>query len=119
MGEQAVDAGNSNIIQMLDAVAHEFSGDYRFFGYWNVAGTRGNDGDDSLAVTLAIAVESDGSGFGAVNGFGDLERYCLELFFSRACRQDVAFVVSQFCENFRDLRGRFALTEYHLGHAGA
>jgi len=66
VGEEAVDAGDSDIVEMLDAVAHEFGGDDGFFGDGDVAGAGGDNRDHALAVELAVAVEGDGSGFGAV-----------------------------------------------------
>jgi hypothetical protein len=102
---------------MLDAVAHEFGGDYGFFSYGNVAGAGGDYRDDSFAVEVAVAVEGDGSGERAIDGFGDLSRYSVELFFSRARGEDIAFVLGQLRENLRHLSGRFALAENHLGHA--
>jgi len=33
VGQQAVDAGDSHVVDVLDVVAHQFGGDYGFFGY--------------------------------------------------------------------------------------
>ncbi len=118
VGEEAVDAGDSDVIEMLDAIAHEFGGDHGFFGYRNIARASRDDGDYSFTITTAIAVEGDRSGFGAVGGFGDLGHNCVELFFGCARGQNVAiFVVKgQAGENLGYLGRRFALAENHLGH---
>jgi hypothetical protein len=117
VGEETVDAGDSDVVEMLDAVAHEFGGDYGFFGDGDVAGAGGDYRDHSFAVELAVAVEGDGSGERAVDGFGDLGRYSVKLFFSRARGQDIAFVLGQLRENLRHLGGSLALAENHFGHA--
>src|SRR5580658_4091994 len=68
MGQQTVDAGYSYVIDVLNFVAHQFGGDYGFFGYGNVAGSGGDDYDYSLAVAMTVALEDDGSGQGTILG---------------------------------------------------
>jgi hypothetical protein len=78
---------------MLDAVAHQFGGDYGFFGYGDVAGPGGNYGDDSFAVALAVALKGNGAGQRAVFGFRDLGGYGSVLGFGGARGQDVSAVI--------------------------
>ncbi len=117
MGEKSVDAGYSDIVEVMDRVAHEFGGDDRFFGYGDVAGSGGDYGDDAFAVAAAVALKGDGAGEGTVFGLGDLGADGFVLLFCRAGGQDVAFVVGQFCEDFGYLGGSFAFAEDHFGHA--
>jgi hypothetical protein len=119
MGEQAVNSGDSDVIDMLNFVAHHFGGDYRFFGYRDVAGSGGDDHDHALAalLILAIALEHDGASqgtkFGAVHGGG----YRGVLFGGRSGREHVAALSGQAAEDLRYLPWRFALSKNYLGHA--
>src|ERR1700674_2946199 len=59
MRQKAVDARDSDVIDMLNVIAHQFRGADRFFGDGDVAGSGGHDHDHSLAVPLAITLEYD------------------------------------------------------------
>jgi hypothetical protein len=62
VSQEAMDTGYSYVVKVLDWVAHEFGGDYGFFGYGDVAGAGGDYGDHPSAVALVVAVKGDGSG---------------------------------------------------------
>src|SRR5258708_10958936 len=66
MRQQAVDASDSDVIDMLNVIAHQFRGDDRFFGDWDVAGSRRHDHDHALAVSLAITLKHDGASQGTI-----------------------------------------------------
>jgi hypothetical protein len=121
MGQQAVNAGDSYVIDMLNVVAHQFGGDYGFFSYRNVAGSGGHDHDYALAVLLAIALQDDGSRQGtilrAARIFGEGGGYGFVLFFGGTRGQDVPAVGREAGEDGGYLVGRFAWRKDHLGHA--
>ncbi len=58
IGEKAVDSGDADVVEVFDLVAHEFGGHDRFFGYGDVAGSRGNHGDGSFAVGVGVALRA-------------------------------------------------------------
>src|SRR5271157_394404 len=105
---------------MLNAISHQFRGHDCFFGYRNVAGSRGHDYDHTLAVLLAVTLENDGSSQGTIlcevyivgqyGGDGGV------LFLGGSRRQHVAAVGGEAAEDGGDLAGRFALGKNHLGH---
>src|SRR5260370_35155389 len=66
MRQQAVDASDSDVIDVLNVIAHQFCGDDRFFGDWDVARSRRHDHDHALAVSLAITLEHDGASQGTI-----------------------------------------------------
>jgi len=133
VGEKAMDAGDSDVVERLDQVAHEFSGDNGLFGDGNVAGSSGDDGDDALiahfasaSATLssaqrAFAAKGDAAGKGVVFGFRNLDGNGLELMFCRARGEDVGIGVmgGEAGEDLRDLRGCFSLAEDDLRHSVA
>src|SRR6266446_6742797 len=117
MRQQAVDARDSDVINMLNVIAHQFRGDDRFLGYRDVAGSRRHNYDNALAVSLAITLEHDGASDWAIlcqvysGGDGG------KLFLGGSRRQYVAAVSGQAAEDVGDLARRFALGKNHFGHA--
>jgi hypothetical protein len=116
MGEEAVDAGDSYVIDMLNVVAHHFRGDYSLFGYRDVAGASGDDDDDSLAVLFAIALEHDGASEGTKLRSGHSGGDGCVLFLSGTGREHIAAMCGQAAEDFGNLARRFALGKNHFGH---
>src|ERR1700687_2615828 len=128
MRQQAVDARDSDVIDMLNVIAHQFRGDDRFLGDRDVAGSGGHNHDHALAVSLAIALEHDGASDCAifwpmlwtilctilcqVHSGGDGGK----LFLGSSGRQYVAAVSGQAGEDVRHLARRFALGKNHFGH---
>src|SRR6202521_5310206 len=125
MRQQAVDARDSDVIDMLNVIAHQFGGDDRFLGDRDVAGSRGHDHDHALAVPLAIALEHDGASDWAIlwtifwtifcpvrsGGDGGI------LFLGSSGRQHVTAMGGQAVEDVRHLARRFALGKHHFRHA--
>ena len=62
IGQQAVNAGDADVVEMLHFVAHDFGSHDGLFSDRNVAGPGGDDGDDSLAIFCGIALQHDGAG---------------------------------------------------------
>ena len=48
MIEEAVNAGDANVVEVLGAITHHSGGEQGFFGDGDVAGASGNDEDSSL-----------------------------------------------------------------------
>ena len=48
--QQAVQAGNTDVVNALYLISHDFRRQRRFFGNRNIAGTGGDDGDNPIAV---------------------------------------------------------------------
>ena len=129
VGEKAMDAGDSDIVERLDFVAHQFGGDNRLFSDGNVAGSSGDDCDDALirlraaisAARRVVAAKGDTAGERAIFGRGDLGRNGVELFFGGAGGEDVGVGVmgGEAGEDLRDLRGCFSLAEDDLRHSVA
>jgi len=121
MGKQAVNSGDSYVVDVLDVIAHQFRGDDCFFGYGDVTGSGGYDHDHALAVRLAVALEDDGASEWTIVGLGHMVSECGGdggvLFFGGSCGQHVAAVGGEAGEDVGYLAGRFALGEDHLGHA--
>ena len=70
MGEQTMNAGDSYVVEMLDAIAHEFGGDDRFFGNRDVAGSGGNHRNDALSVALRSRCRTIARASGRYSAFG-------------------------------------------------
>ena len=64
MLEEPVDAGDADVIEMLDAIAHDLRGEQGFFGDRNVAGAGGDDENLAFAGDFAIALDGDDAGEG-------------------------------------------------------
>jgi hypothetical protein len=113
MGQKAVNAGDSYIVDVLNVVAHQFGGDYGFFGDGDVAGSRRHDHDYSLAVTLAITLERDGSCQRTILGLPLVISERSDdggvLFFGGARGENIAAVGGEAREDSGDLGWRFAL----------
>src|ERR1700689_252806 len=114
-----MNAGNANVVEMFDFVAHDFGGDDSLFGDGNVAGSGRDHGNDALAILHGVALQDNGAGEFAIFGAANFFLYRGKLFFAGARSQDVAAMFGQACENSRDLRRRLAFSENDLGHARA
>ena len=119
VGQQAVNAGDADVVEMLDFVAHEFGGDDGLFGHRDVAGSGGDDGDDALAIFRGIALQNDGAGEVAIFGGANFFLHSGKLLFVGARGQDVAAVFGEAGENSCDLRRGLAFSEDDFRHASA
>jgi hypothetical protein len=117
VGQQAMNAGHADVVKMLDFVAHDFGGDHGLFSHGNVAGSRRDDGNDSLAIFGGIALQNDGARQVAIFGGANFFLYRGKLLFIGARGQDVAAVFGETGEDSRDLRRSLALSEDDFGHA--
>ncbi len=52
---------NSNVVNVLDVIAHQFRSDHCLLGNWDITGSRRHDDNDSLALLLSITFENDGA----------------------------------------------------------
>ena len=72
VGDQAVNAGDADVVDRLHLVAHGFGGDLRFFGHGDVAGARAYHRDFAFAMNGAVAPESHGARQREIFGLGKL-----------------------------------------------
>ena len=59
IGQQAVNSRDSDVVKMLNVIAHHFGGDHGFFRHWNIAGSGRDYSDDSLAIFLLVALQNN------------------------------------------------------------
>ena len=114
MGQQTMDARHSHVIDVLDVVSHQLSGDDRLFGNWDVAGSCRHNDDHSLAVLFAVALQGDGAGERTIFRLGHDRGHGGILFLGGASGQDVASVRRQALENASHLEGSFSLGKNYL-----
>ena len=119
MRQQAMDAGYSDVVDVLDRISHEFRCDYGLFRYGDIAGPGGDYGDYSFAVVLAVALEDDGAGQRPEFGSVDSGCYGGVLLFGGPGRKDVAAMLGEAAEDAGYLFWSLALAEDHFGHAVA
>ena len=74
IAHQAVNAGDSDIVDGVHVIAHQFGGDLGFFRDRNIAGAGADHGDPALAVHGTVAPEADGAGERKIFGFRQLRR---------------------------------------------
>jgi hypothetical protein len=116
MRQQAVDARDADVIDMLNVIAHQFRGDDCFLGDRDVAGSGGYDHDHAFAVPLAITFEHDGARqrpiFGQAHSGGDGSI----LFLGGSSCQHIAAMGCEAGEDVSYLSRRFSLGKNHFGH---
>jgi hypothetical protein len=117
IGKQAMNAGDSDVVEVFDFIAHDFGGYDGFFRDGDVTGSGGDHGDDSLAIFLRIALQNDSAGEVAIFDGANFFLYGGKLFFAGARGQDVATVLGETGKNSCHLRRRLAFSEDDLGHA--
>ena len=112
-----MNAGDADIVEAVDAVAHELGGELGFFGDGNVAGAGGDDADDAFTSDLAIAFDGDGPGELVKFRCVVQALYGREGFFVGAGDQNILAGVSaeHAFGDFGDLAGRFAFAEDNFG----
>jgi len=64
MLEQAMNAGDTDVIEMAGSIAHQAGGEQGFFGDGNVASAGGNNENGSLPGDGGIALDGNGTGDG-------------------------------------------------------
>ena len=114
-----MNAGDADVVDGIDLIAHDFGGDLRFLGDEEIAGAGAHHRDDSFAVRLAVAPDADGAGGREAFGFGMLGLNALGGFAGRSGNQDVGGFRKQAGGDGGDLVGSFALPEDHFRHAVA
>src|SRR5256885_6336821 len=103
MRQQSVNPGYSNVVDMLYFVPHHLRSDDRLLGHWDIAGSRRNYGDHTLAIALAIALQNDGPGHRTILGFLYVCGHGPILLIGRACCQYIATVFGQSLEDGSDV----------------
>ena len=108
LGEQAMDAGDADVGDELDGVAHEARGDGGFFGDGQIAGAGADDGDGSLAWGGGGLGEGDGSGRSRETRRGARRRGRRHTWRGGAGGQDIAAGLGHAGKDGGDLGGGFA-----------
>ena len=119
IAHQAVNAGDSDIVDGVHFVAHQFGGDLGFLGHRDIAGAGADHGDPALAVHGAVAPEADGAGKRKVFGAGELRGDQGGALAVGARDQHVLGIGQQALRDGGDLFRRLALGEDHFRHAVA
>ena len=114
-----MDAGDPDVVKMLDGIAHQFGGDDGFFGDRDVAGASRDHGDGSLAMFREVFVQDDGAGQFAVFSLANLFADGAELFECGAGGEDISAVQREFPKDASDLGRSFAFAEDDFRHASA
>ena len=60
--QEPMNAGDADVVEMLDPIAHQACSEQGFFSDGNVAGACGDDEDSALAGEFAIAFDGDDAG---------------------------------------------------------
>jgi hypothetical protein len=60
--EQAVQSGDADVVEAIDAVAHQLRGDGRFLRHGEIRGAGGGDEDRSAAARRVSEIERDAAG---------------------------------------------------------
>ena len=71
-GQEAMEAGDADIVEAGDLCAEEFRGDGGLFGHGEVAGAGAEDGDVTRGFGRGRLPESEGAGLGVVRDGGKL-----------------------------------------------
>src|SRR6266851_1274599 len=119
MSEQAMNSRNSDIIETLNFISHEFRCDNGFFGNRHIAGSRRHYCDQTLPIALTVAPKHDGAGSVRELRVSHHLLHCCELFFAGSRGQNIFAVLREPLENLRHLRWSFSQAENYLRHPGA
>ena len=93
--QQAMNAGDSHVVQVLNLVAHDLRRDHCFFGDRNVAGAGGDDDDLAFAANRRVLCECDAARERVKLGFAQLALHCTKLLFGCARRQHIVTALCQ------------------------
>src|SRR6266571_743870 len=118
MSEQPMNSRNSDIIETLNFISHQFRSDYGFFGNRHIAGPRRHHCDQALPIAFAVAPKHDGAGSVLKRRVSNHLLHCCELLFAGSRSQNISAVLREPLENLRHLRWSFSLAENYLGHPG-
>jgi hypothetical protein len=113
MIEQAVDPGDTDVVDAPDVTPHDLSGNRGFFCDGKIGGAAAEDGDAGLLRPGATIDRDGASGFvvhGVWHGFLNL----VETALIRSRNQDAIRAAGEARGNFRDLPGRLSLSQDDL-----
>ena len=113
-----MNAGDTDVVELIDAIAHHARGEESFLGNGNVAGTGGNDEDQAFARDFAAAFDGDDAGermkLRGARGFPISFFHGGEDFGVGAGDENVVprvFLLEHGADDFGDLLRRFAFGE--------
>ena len=116
---QAVNAGDSDVVDGVHVIAHQFRGDLGLFGDRDIAGAGADHGNSSFAAQGAVAPEADRPGKGQIFGLRKLCGDQVGAFAVGAGNQNILSVSQQALGDGNHLPGCLALGEDHFRHAVA
>ena len=119
MVEEAVNAGDADVVDGFGVVSHHARAEQGFFGDGNVAGACGDDGDGAFPQNLIIALDGDYAGIGMKFGGFAEAFYGSEDFGVHSSDQDIVAggLLEHGADDSGDLLGRFAFSEDDFGEA--
>src|ERR1700747_1536977 len=103
-----MEAGDSDIAELPNLIAHKIGSDGGLFSYRKIAGSRADNRNQSPTSFLMIAAQHDAARNGMELGFGDAGLYGVELLAIRSRRQHIAVARGHSHKNLRHLLGSFA-----------
>lgn len=115
MSKQAMEAGDTDVEQALDCMAHELGGNGGFLGHWQVAGAGAEDRNVAMAFGERRVLESDATSLRVVYGFAIPFADRASVFRADASDEDPSMGLVKLGRNFFDLLGRFTGAEDDFG----
>ena len=117
--EEAVQARNTDIVDALDGVAHDFGGHGGFFSDGNIAGAGGEDTNLPRMPRMGALADRDAASLFVVDG---VRKFGLEnsgVLRGDAGDEEAAFALQEGCTDFQNLLRRFARAEDYFGETFA
>ena len=108
LAEQAMQAGDADVVQPCDLVAHELGRARRFFGDRQVRRAGGGDDDRAFAGGDVLLAEADDGGIGVKYGGRNLRAHGVERLDGRAGDEQRRAAADDLGGDGRDLGRRFA-----------
>ena len=117
--KEPVDAGNTNIVIFLHAVAHDFSGDYSFLSDRDIGGAGAENGNYTTAFWLRFKSNGNGARGFMILGFRESAFDGPVSFLAGAGGKEIVVVLENCAGNLDDLGWRFAFAIDDFGEAFA
>ena len=113
--EHPVQAGHADVVDALDAVAHDFGGDGGFLGHRQIARAGTDDGDEPGALGQRLFFDGHAAGEAMVDGGLEFFPQGVGMFGSDAGDEHRLAMIQKFGRDFDDLFRRLAGAKNHFG----